>query len=202
MVIINSFSHPDAPVRLQQNNVRAVLDKKDLGLGTLYICDSILGWQATDNVGFTMNFEDVSLHAISRDRNLHPRDAIYIIVDSHFCLAGQEDRSVNDEEDSEEDSEADISELILEPQNPLTLPSLYETLKICQELNPDPIDLDEEDEDDLYVDAEMEGDYIVTNADRGDAEVRELSRRLQSSSVDIQYVGNGHDLEEEYEDAD
>lgn len=79
-----------------------------------------------------MNFEDVSLHAISRDRNLHPRDAIYIIVDSHFCLAGQEDRSVNDEEDSEEDSEADISELILEPQNPLTLPSLYETLKICQ----------------------------------------------------------------------
>lgn len=41
MVIINSFSHPDAPVRLQQNNVRAVLDKKDLGLGTLYICDRL-----------------------------------------------------------------------------------------------------------------------------------------------------------------
>ncbi|CAH0546675.1 unnamed protein product [Brassicogethes aeneus] len=206
MVIVNSFNQPESTIRLQQADVRAVLDKKDLGLGTLFISDSTLSWQEKDDKGFSIDFPDISLHAISRDRNLHPRDSIYIIVDSHFCLQGDDVQPQNgngDEGDSEA-SEADISELILEPQNPLTIPALYETLKICQELNPDPADVDDEDDDDLYADAEMDEDEYVIRENRGagDQDVNDLSRRLQNNSVNIQYDAGDDNQDEEYEDAD
>lgn len=39
MVIINSFTHPESPVRFQQRNIRVILDKKDMGVGTLFISE-------------------------------------------------------------------------------------------------------------------------------------------------------------------
>lgn len=39
MVIITQFVHPESPVVLEQRNVRAILDQKDLGVGTLYISE-------------------------------------------------------------------------------------------------------------------------------------------------------------------
>lgn len=39
MVIVNSFQHPESNIRCEQRNVRAILDKKDLGLGTLFVSE-------------------------------------------------------------------------------------------------------------------------------------------------------------------
>lgn len=41
MVVLTSFQMPETPVKYEQRNTRAVLDKKDLGLGTLYISERL-----------------------------------------------------------------------------------------------------------------------------------------------------------------
>lgn len=39
MVMIANFQPPASPVRLQEENVTVLLDKKNLGIGTLYISE-------------------------------------------------------------------------------------------------------------------------------------------------------------------
>lgn len=62
----------------------------------------------------------------------------------------------NEEEDSSDcESTADISELIFVPQNQNSLQQMYESIKQCQALNPDSDDLaDDSEEDNIYEDAE------------------------------------------------
>lgn len=56
---------------------------------------------------------------------------------------------------SDSDSNADISELIFVPQNRNSLQQLYESIKHCQTLNPDSDDVgDDSEEDNIYEDAE------------------------------------------------
>lgn len=76
----------------------------------------------------------------------------------HFLGQNAPERNSSIESETESDtdpSEADISELILVPSDPVAINSLYEALKQCQLLNPDPEDMDEEDEDSfIYEDAD------------------------------------------------
>ncbi|KAJ8982493.1 hypothetical protein NQ317_019277 [Molorchus minor] len=206
MVVINSFQHPDSNIKYEQRNVRAILDKKDLGLGTLFISESTLCWQQKDDIGFSIGYPDISLHAISKDSNVYSKECLYIIIDSHIDMPG-DSTSLNTEnsDDSDAESETNLSELLLVPEeNVDTISAMYEAVKICQELNPDPDDIDDEEDDNLYVDAEEEmeeGEYELRERGAGDADVDELSRRIQNNSVDIRYVGNGND-DEEFQDAD
>lgn len=39
MVIINSFVYPESNILYQRRNVRAILDKNDLGIGQLFISE-------------------------------------------------------------------------------------------------------------------------------------------------------------------
>lgn len=55
MVIINSFVYPESNIRFQQRNVRVILDKKDLGLGQLYISERYLFHFLTE-IPFLKNF--------------------------------------------------------------------------------------------------------------------------------------------------
>ncbi|KAJ8931720.1 hypothetical protein NQ314_015338 [Rhamnusium bicolor] len=190
MVIINSFRHPESNIRYEQRNVRAILDKKDLGLGTLFISESTLGWQQKDDIGFSIGYQDISLHAISKDTNVYPRECLYIIIDSHIHMPGDSSpQNIESSEDSDVESEPDLSELLLVPEeNAATIPAIYEALKVCQELNPDPNDIDDEEDDNLYVDAEDEmdeGDYEVRERGGGDAVRHDACEALSKQFPDI-----------------
>ncbi|XP_076265072.1 chloride nucleotide-sensitive channel icln [Rhynchophorus ferrugineus] len=206
MVISNSFSFPESNIKHEQRNIRAILDKTDLGLGTLIISESTLCWQEKDNVGFSLGYQDISLHAISKDENVYHRECIYIMVDGRIYMPGQE--SQNEDED-DDNSETESSELIFVPEveSSDSIRTIYEAIKVCQELNPDPDDMDEDDDDDddnLYADAEdelEEGHYIIHDRGDGDAEINELSRRLEENSVEMNYIQNGNE-DDEFQDAD
>lgn len=76
-------------------------------------------------------------------------EAIHILG----CVPEIEDTADNESNDSE----PDVSEMLLIPQNPEDVPRIYESLMHCQSLNPDPEDMSEdEDEDHVYQDAENE----------------------------------------------
>lgn len=39
MIVLSDFKEPDSVIRLQQNDIKAVMDHKELGIGTLYITE-------------------------------------------------------------------------------------------------------------------------------------------------------------------
>lgn len=50
--------------------------------------NSTLCWQEKDNVGFSLGYQDISLHAISKDENVYHRECIYIMVDGRIYMPG------------------------------------------------------------------------------------------------------------------
>ncbi|EFA00708.1 methylosome subunit pICln [Tribolium castaneum] len=201
MVVVTSFKPPESPIRLEQSNVVVILDKRDLGTGTLFVSERTLSWQKDGTTGFSIEYYNVSLHAVSKDPNVCERECIYILTDPHINLFGETDqRPAND--DSDVESEPDLSELILAPENPTHVQSIYEAIKICQELNPDPADVDDEDDDNLFADAEEEMFIEAESEQIGDAVVDSLAERLQNNSVDVQYSYRNGNEDEDFEDAD
>ncbi|GJQ68792.1 putative regulator of volume decrease after cellular swelling [Trypoxylus dichotomus] len=213
MVVLTSFVHPESPIRFEARNTRAVLDKKDLGVGTLYISERTVGWKNQDEVnnGFSLSYHHITLHAMSTDPNVYPQECIYVMIDTHVAMSGEKEEEEREEmSDSDAESEADISELILAPDDPSTLRSMYEALKECQALNPDPDEV-MSDDDDVYEDCNegMDERNIIQseiNESRSgdDSAMDNLTLRMQSNTVNIGYdnVNGGDQNDEEFEDAD
>lgn len=62
----------------------------------------------------------------------------------------------SNEDDSDNESENEISGLILVPEDKAALPSMYNAIKECQELHPDPADVST-DEDEAFEDMIEDG---------------------------------------------
>ncbi|CAG9839327.1 unnamed protein product [Diabrotica balteata] len=211
MVIINSFKHPESPIRYQQEDVQVYLDKKDLGLGTLFVSESTLCWQQEENNGFAIEYSSISLHAISKDLNIHSTECVYLVTDGHITMPGDSPPVINEDDDSDAESTEDISEILFVPRNTESIPQIYEAIKVCQELNPDPMDevgedeLSDDNDDNLYEDAEddLEGEYNIGERGGGDADVDDLSRRILRNNLNIQInYTNGTTEEDDFQDAD
>lgn len=41
MIVLSDFKEPDSAIRHQQNNTKAVMDQRELGVGTLYITERL-----------------------------------------------------------------------------------------------------------------------------------------------------------------
>ncbi|XP_076933088.1 chloride conductance regulatory protein ICln-like isoform X2 [Bidens hawaiensis] len=111
--------------------------------GTLYISTKQLIWLSdTDNTkGYAVDFLSVSLHAVSRDPDAYSAPCIYTQIDT-----GDEDVESEDS-DSESDDTLDLSkitEMRLVPSDPNQLDVLFEVFNECAELNPEPVQEDEE----------------------------------------------------------
>ncbi|CAH1159320.1 unnamed protein product [Phyllotreta striolata] len=211
MVLMNSFKYPESDIKCQSEDVKVFLDKKDLGTGTLFVSESTLCWKQREDVGWTIGYTNISLHAISKDTNIHPSDCVYIMTDGRLTMPGDTPPSEEDKDDSDVESNTDISEILLIPANDESISQIYEAIKVCQELNPDPMDeydedLSEDNDDNLYEDAEddmEEAEYEIRERGGGDADIDDLARRIQSNSVDVHfdYRSNGND-DEDFQDAD
>ncbi|XP_044754500.1 methylosome subunit pICln [Coccinella septempunctata] len=225
MVIVTSFLHPESPIRFAERNVRAFLNKKDLGNGTLYISERTLSWQSRDDKGFKVDYEDISLHATTKDPTIYSEECVYVLLDNRLSLPGLEQASNINEDaesssDDEEKSESNVSELLFIPETSASIMAIYEAISVCQALNPDPQDIDD-DEDHLYEDANE--DHLYEDADEdmeefheteegdihagGDAAVDNLAHNLGQNNISdenyaICHNGNGDIEDEEFEDAD
>ncbi|XP_054990015.1 methylosome subunit pICln isoform X2 [Sorex araneus] len=93
MNLLRSFPPPGPAdgVRRQQADTEAVLDGQGLGTGTLYIAESRLSWLDGSGLGFSLEYPNISLHAVSRDLNAYPREHLYVMVNTKFGEQGQGD---------------------------------------------------------------------------------------------------------------
>ncbi|XP_065346409.1 methylosome subunit pICln isoform X2 [Cloeon dipterum] len=174
MVVMSSYREPSGEIRHQESNTRAFVNERELGSGTLYIAESILSWKSsTSEDGFSLEYPHISLHAVSKDFSNFPHECLYIMLDADV------DNTEAGDDDEEEDN---LTIVRFVPADKGILQQLFEALKDCQLLHPDPNDSISEDD--------FEGEDTL-------AALNNIT--IQRISTDN---GNGHDHSDDAMDAE
>lgn len=112
--------------------------------GTLYISSKQVVWLSdVDRAkGYVVDFLSLSLHAVSRDPEAYPSPCIYTQIETE-----DDDEDVDEGSDNESVEALDLSkvtEMRLVPSDASQLDNLFEIFCECAELNPEPIEEEEE----------------------------------------------------------
>ncbi|XP_041002756.1 chloride conductance regulatory protein ICln isoform X1 [Juglans microcarpa x Juglans regia] len=169
--------------------------------GTLYISTKQVVWlsDVDRTKGYAVNFLSLSLHAISRDPEAYPSPCIYTQIETE---ADEDDSEGSDSESSAILDLSKIREMRLIPSDPSQLDALFDIFCECAELNPEPIDEEEEEEHNW-----------VFSADQLEDEAAEEEVHFsQNPSNSIGHSNGDHDLartvlelqinDQRFEDAD
>jgi len=77
-------------IKHREDNVTLFIDNQRVGRGSLIIAESSLSWLAesereedtsSHGQGFSLEYPNISLHAISKDLTTFPRECLYLMVD-------------------------------------------------------------------------------------------------------------------------
>uniref|UniRef100_A0A2I2Y5C6 Methylosome subunit pICln n=1 Tax=Gorilla gorilla gorilla TaxID=9595 RepID=A0A2I2Y5C6_GORGO len=134
------------------HDTKAVLNRKVLLTGTLYIADSHLSWLDSSGLGFSLEYTTISLLALSRDQSDCLGEHLYVMVSDKF---EESKESVADEEEEDSDDVELIAEFIFVPSDKSALGAMFTAMCECQALHPDPEDEDEDDYDGEEHDVEI-----------------------------------------------
>ncbi|KAI4490229.1 hypothetical protein M0802_010807 [Mischocyttarus mexicanus] len=175
MVVLSSFLAPREGIRHEEPNTTVYVNSREVGKGTLYITESVLSWIDSDTQqGFSLNYEHISVHAISQDQQIHPRQCLYIMVEnfSGTCINNKYYQKLyvkyvqlsptteNDSENEDDEGDTPTTEMSFVPDDSTNLEAMFEAMNQCQVLHPDPQDSFSDDEEDIYEDAE-EDDFDI-----------------------------------------
>ncbi|CAH2043871.1 unnamed protein product [Thlaspi arvense] len=128
---------------LVQPSVAVALGNRSIeSPGTLYITSRKLIWLSDVDMakGYAVDFLAISLHAVSRDPEAYSSPCIYTQIEV------EEDED-EDESDTESTAVLDLSkirEMRLVPSDSSQLDTLFDVFCECAELNPEPIEEEEE----------------------------------------------------------
>ncbi|XP_071732191.1 chloride conductance regulatory protein ICln [Rutidosis leptorrhynchoides] len=154
--------------------------------GTLYISTKQVVWLSdTDRTkGYSVDFLSVSLHAVSRDPEAFESPCIYTQIDN----GDDADESENSDSESSETLDlSKVTEMRLVPSDPTQLDTLFEVFCECAELNPEPIQEEEEEQHNWIFSADQLGAAVV--AEGGNPEWNDLQVPFT-----IGYSNGDHDL--------
>lgn len=112
--------------------------------GTLYISSKQVVWlsDVDRTKGYAVDFLSVSLHAISTDPEAYPSPCIYAQIDTE-----DEDGDQSEGSDTEDNGPlvlSKVTEMRLVPSDSNQLDTLFEIFCHCAELNPEPVEEEEE----------------------------------------------------------
>ncbi|KAM6933143.1 methylosome subunit pICln [Xenentodon cancila] len=182
MVLLKNIHPPTEGVRHEQADTTAVLDGQRLGCGTLFVAETRLSWFDASGKGFALEYQTISLHAISRDVSTYPQEHLYVMVNGKLGdenEAEMAEKAADEEEEEDEDGSSGgggdggdddddddgvITEIRFVPNDKTSLEPMFSAMCECQALHPDP-----EDEDS---DNDFEGEeYDVEEAEHGHADI-------------------------------
>ncbi|XP_051175402.1 methylosome subunit pICln [Leptopilina boulardi] len=169
MVVLSNFLAPEEGVRHEEEHTTLYINDREVGKGTLYITESVLSWIKNDTrQGFSLEYPHISLHAISRDDQVHPRHCLYVMVDAKVDLpdeAQTPESNSDDDDDDDDDSDGPMTEMRFAPDNTNNLDAMFQAMSQCQSLHRDPQDSCSDAEEDIYEDAEEdEFEYCAGDA--------------------------------------
>lgn len=125
--------------------------------GTLYISTKQVVWlsDVDREKGYAIDFLSLSLHAVSRDPEAYPSPCIYTQIETE---ADEEDSEGSDSESNETLDLSKITEMRLVPSDDSQLDNLFEIFCECAELNPEPIQEEEEEHNWIFSADQLEGE--------------------------------------------
>ncbi|KDP22395.1 hypothetical protein JCGZ_26226 [Jatropha curcas] len=154
--------------------------------GTLYISTKKVVWLSdVDRAkGYSVDFLNLSLHAVSRDPEAYSSPCIYTQIETED---GENESDGSDSESSEILDLSKITEMRLVPSDPSQLDTLFQIFCECAELNPEPVD-----------EAEEEGHNWVFSADQMVDDTAELEDSecyfSQNPTSSIGHSNGDHDV--------
>lgn len=154
MVLLKNIHPPTEGVRHEQAETTAVMDGQKLGCGTLYVAETRLSWFDGSGMGFSLEYPNIGLHAISRDVSAYPQEHLYVMVNGKLTgenEAEMAEKAADEGDDSsssgdDDDEEGAITEIRFVPSDKVALESMFSAMCECQALHPDPED-DDSDND-------------------------------------------------------
>ncbi|CAF2145055.1 BnaCnng53550D [Brassica napus] len=137
-------SNGEELMHVQPSVAVALSDRSVESPGTLYITSRKLIWLSDADVakGYAVDFLSISLHAVSRDPQTYSSPCIYTQIEV------VEDEDEDDEDDTESTGVLDLSkirEMRLVPSDSTQLDTLFDVFCECAELNPEPVEEEEEE---------------------------------------------------------
>ncbi|CAN6859414.1 unnamed protein product [Brassica oleracea] len=138
-------SNGEEIMHVQPSVAVALGDRSVESPGTLYITSRKLIWLSDADVakGYAVDFLSVSLHAVSRDPETYSSPCIYTQIEV------VEDEDEDDEDDDTESTGvldlSKIREMRLVPSDSTQLDTLFDVFCECAELNPEPVEEEEEE---------------------------------------------------------
>jgi len=164
MVVVSDLGPPQEGVRHTQPAVATYVNRKSMGMGTLYISEARVSWVGIQGKGFSLEYKHVALHAVSRDLTQFHQECLYLmidvrLVDEEGTPMSTPNTSGDDESGDEGDSEGGMTEIRFVPDDASSLDSMFTAMSECQQLHPDTDDSisDAEEEEGMYDDAEEDG---------------------------------------------
>ena len=109
MVVVSSLGPPEEGVRLQVDNVATFLNRKQLGMGALYISDARVSWVGIHSQGFSLEYPHIALHAVSRDLTQFHQECLYLMIDVRLVDETGTPMSTPTSSDAGSDSENEVS---------------------------------------------------------------------------------------------
>jgi len=86
MVVVSSLGPPEEGVVHKEMNVTTFINEKRIGKGTLYISEARVTWvgdASAANHTFSLEYNHISVHAISRDAMVFPHtECLYLMIDA------------------------------------------------------------------------------------------------------------------------
>jgi len=168
-MVLFSALVPPTSVRHRQDNTEAYVNGNCLQSGVLYIAESEVSWINANGFGFTVEYPNIAVHAVSKSSDTFPRESLYMALD--VTLPGES-----------EDGDGDLltTEVRFVPTDPSCLKDLFQTVAACQRLHPDLDQQQHQAEEDWY------GDEDDDNAEEGCAEA-EAEESLPESEGSVIY---------------
>ncbi|KAL6131892.1 hypothetical protein ACLB2K_070265 [Fragaria x ananassa] len=174
--------------------------------GTLYISTKQVVWLSDTNrtKGYAVDFLSISLHAVSRDPEAYTSPCIYAQIETG---ADEDESEGSDEECNGVLVLSKITEMRLVPSDPNQLDSLFDVFCECAELNPEPIQDNEEEEHNWIFSAdqledEATGDdsepSIAIGQSNGD---HDLARTVLELQINDQRFEDAEEMEHEADSA-
>ncbi|XP_012264790.1 methylosome subunit pICln [Athalia rosae] len=190
MVVLSNFLPPREGIRHEEPETTLYVNEREIGKGTIYVTESQLSWvNGATGQGFSLQYPHISLHAVSRDQQVHPRQCLYIMVDTKLDFpdipemlpVGPRSGGDQDEDEDEDDSEPEMTEMRFAPENVNSLDAMFQAMSQCQALHPDPQDSFLDAEEDIFEDAE-EDDFEYYQVAAGDGPYILASEQVQSQN--------------------
>nr|CAD2159052.1 unnamed protein product [Meloidogyne enterolobii] len=137
MLVLQDLEEPSENIMATENMVVAYWERDCLGQGNLFLTDRQLIWiNPTSRKGLRLPVPSIVVHAVSASNESFPEPCLFTLIDTSKAGIGVEYTPEPLDDDGEEIEE-----------NEDVKTDLFATLNKCQELNPEPEEMSDEDYD-------------------------------------------------------